>query len=130
VRNGTLRRAAAAGALALYALVALVLVPLHALEDSPAVPSGGDAPGLRWEAACPGEDCGDPTHRHEGHAHDPASCASCAQARAAAAPAPAGPAADAVLAAAAAVPAPPSAAPAAALPGLPAARGPPAAPRS
>jgi len=121
----SLRRVLAAAAVVLYALVALLLVPLHRIEEV-APPAGGE-PGLALRAVCDDADCGEPSHGHrDGHAHEDASCPACAQARLAAAPAPAG----SVLvpsggAADRAVDAAPAAVRAAAR-GLPPARGPPA----
>jgi hypothetical protein len=71
------RRWLAAGALALYALVAGVLLPLHAAGEGAAPPGG--TPAASVAADCHDRDCHEPGHRHGGHAHDPATCLSCAQ---------------------------------------------------
>lgn len=105
----------ASGALALYALVVLLLVPLHAAAEAREGPAGSRA-GPALAEDCRDRDCHEPAHRHGGaHAHDAATCVSCVQARVAAAPAPA-----------------PFVLPVADLPGrtsAPAASGPPVAPR-
>lgn len=80
----SLRRALATGVLALYALVAGLLVPLHALHEASSARSScaeAAARGPSVESPCPGRDCGDPRHHHGERAHDPATCVSCAQAR-------------------------------------------------
>ncbi len=83
----------AAGALALHALVAVVVLPLHGILDV----AGPRTSGVSVDADCRDRGCHDSTHRHPADRHDPATCATCAQARAAAAPAPAVAIAEAVL---------------------------------
>lgn len=120
------RRVLAAGALALYALASLVLLPVHHLDGGAPRPGPG---GAFFAAHCPDRDCHDPAHGHAGgHAHDPATCVSCVQARAAAAPAPAGPSLASEGAGRGPAPAAPSAAVRSVPRGLPCARGPPVLP--
>ena len=79
------RRALAAAAVSAYAVVAVLLLPMHALGEAAPEPTGES--GAAFRAACPDRDCHEPGHEHrDGHGHDPASCVSCVQARAAAAP--------------------------------------------
>jgi hypothetical protein len=89
MRDGRTGRWLAAGAVALYALVVLLLLPLHAAAEAREAPAE-PRPGPVLAAACGDRDCHDPAHGHRGaHAHDPATCVSCVQARVASAPAPA-----------------------------------------
>lgn len=79
------RRTLAAVAAVVYAVVAVLLLPMHALGEAVPAPTG--EAGAAFRAACPDRDCHEPAHGHrDGHAHDPASCVSCAQARAATSP--------------------------------------------
>lgn len=124
-RPWTVRRLIAAGAVALYALAVLLLLPMHLLEEAPEVGVPG---GPSVVADCHDRGCEQPAHHHggHGHAHDPATCVKCSQAVEAG---------SGVVSAAYAVPAPvfarpsaPPAPPAASslLRAVPPARGPPA----
>jgi len=121
------RRWFAAGAVALYAFVSLLLLPLHLLESASAMPDR-ERPGAAVAAWCQDGNCHDPVHRHDGrrHVHDPATCVKCGQSTAPRTPVPA--AASALPAPLPVPAAPPASAPrAVSLPrSLPSVRGPPA----
>ena len=88
MNTGIFGRRLAAGALALYALVVGVLVPLHGFLEVTG-PRSAPVAGLSVVGECTDQGCQDPSHHHHVHPHDPATCVTCSHARTTAASAPA-----------------------------------------